>query len=138
MEAAIIAILTQLGIQAGTDAAEFLTVFLGGFLKLRIEKGGQGLILPTLIHWWMIAAEDQRNIDGSSLTNDQKHAYVKNLITDWSAGVGLDLRESFKDALIKIGALQRTQTAGTEIVKIISQTAGDAIKHSISSAIGTN
>ena len=100
MEAALLAILTQLGLALGEDVAGFLSVFIGGFLTLRFQAGGKGLILPQLVHWWMVAADTQKHGDGTPYTSAEKHAYVLGIIDSWAKGIGLDLASSFKDALI--------------------------------------
>ena len=135
MEAALTAILTNLVLQIGEDAALFLTTFIGGFVKLRLEKGGKGLILPQLIHWWMIAADTQKHDDGTPYTGEEKHAYVLGIMDTWAKNVGLDLSSSFKDALIKIGMIKRLQDAGKEAVQVVAEVAGEKIKKETQSAV---
>ena len=136
MEAALLAIVAQLGIALGEEAATFLTVFVQGFLTLRFEKGSKGLILPQLVHWWMVAADTQRHEDGTLYTGEEKHAYVKNIMDVWANGVGLDLKDSFKDALIKVGMMQRLKQAGTDAVQVVTQAAGDAVKGEVQNLVG--
>ena len=136
MEAALLTILSQFAIACGTDAAEFMTVFIKGFLTLRFHEGGRAMILPQLVHWWMISADTQRHEDGTLCTNQEKHAYVWNIIDVWAKGIDLDLSSAFKDALIKMGMMKRLENAGTQAVQVVSQAAGDVVKGEVRSLIG--
>lgn len=131
MEAALAAIVTQLVLSLGEDTAVFLTAFIVGFVKLRVEKGGKGLVLLTLLPWWLKAADEQRHPDGSVYTNDEKHAYVRGVITSWASGLGLDIEHSFQDACIKIGLMARLAGAGKEVVQVVSTAAGSAVSHAL-------
>jgi len=126
--AALAPIIASLAAQIGVDAAEFIAAFVGGFIKLRLVRGERAFVLPQLVHWWMVAAKDQHNADGTPFTDEQKHAYVKNLITLWAQGEGVDLKSSFKDALIKMGWLKMLQDAGTEAIKVTTQVVVDEAK----------
>ena len=124
MEALMLAlapVFAKLAMSLGEDAAALIQAFIVGFVKLRAVRGEKALLLPQLIGWWCIAADEQKNADGSPMTNDQKHAYVRNIIEVWARGLGLDLSSSFMDALIKSEMLKRLETQGIDTVKDIME-----------------
>ncbi len=116
METLLIEFATKLALAFGEDAAKLIVAFLQGFVELREKRGEQTLLLPTLLGYWFIAADHQVTSDGKPLDNDAKKAYVKNIMEVWAHGVGLDLRDSFKEALIKTAFLQRVMESGQAIV----------------------
>mgnify|MGYP001612978209 CR=1 FL=1 len=114
---ALAPVFAKLAMTLGEDATEMITAFIVGFARLRAARQEKALLLPQLIKWWCIAADEQRNPDGSLLSKEEKHAYVKGIIEVWAKGLSLDLVTSFTDALIKSEMLRRQEAAGIEMVK---------------------
>ena len=136
MDAALTAILTQLALHIGEDFAAFIGAFIADIVALRKARADKAMILPQLIHWWCVAADEQLNPDGSAMTNEQKHAYVIGIIRVWAKGLGLDLSQSFQDALVKAEMMKRLQEVGGAAVQVIADQAGKAVQQKVNQAMG--
>ena len=120
MEALMLAlapVFAKLAMTLGEDATKMIQAFIVGFVKLRAARQEKALLLPQLIKWWCMAADEQRNSDGSLLSKEEKHAYVKGIVDVWAKDLKLDLAASFTDALIKSEMLRRLEEAGVEAVR---------------------
>ena len=71
---ALAPVFAGLAMTLGEDATKMIQAFIVGFVKLRAVREGKALLLPQLIKWWCIAADEQRNPDGSLLSKEEKHA----------------------------------------------------------------